>query len=440
MAVSNIRFGSGATREVGHDLVAAGVTHAFVVTDRTIAALRGGPLDVVLAAAARVGVRVTVFDDVSIEPTDASFAAAIAAAKAAGVDGYVAVGGGSVMDTAKAANLYTTHRDAEFLDFVNAPVGKGLPVPGPVKPLFAIPTTAGTGSETTGVAIFDYTPLHAKTGIASRLLKPTLGIVDPVNMRSMPPEVAAASGFDVLCHALESYTAVPFHRRGAAPAKPTLRPAYQGANPISDVWCTQALRLLAKHFVASVKDRADDEAVEAMALAATYAGVGFGNAGVHLCHGMSYAISGCNPGYVHPGYAPDKPLVPHGISVVLSAPAIFRLIGPTSPERHAEAAAILRGENPPVRVYAYTGGPSPARAATRADAGADAGAALAERLLHLMDVLHVPDGLGALGYTRGDIPALVAGTLPQARVLNLAPGGATSESLTRLFEAGMKVY
>ena len=120
------------------------------------------------------------------------------------------MGGGSTIDTAKAVNLYVTYPPADFLDYVNPPIGKGIPVPGPLKPLFAIPTTAGTGSETTGVSIFDLTRMHAKTGIASRRLKPTLGLLDPENTRSMPPQVAASSGLDILSHAIESYTALPY--------------------------------------------------------------------------------------------------------------------------------------------------------------------------------------------------------------------------------------
>jgi len=174
---------------------------------------------------------------------------------------------------------------------VNPPIGKGLPVPGPLKPLIAIPTTAGTGSETTGVSIFDLIKMHAKTGIASRRLKPTLGLLDPENTRTMPAQVAASSGLDILSHAVESFTALPYSDR-PLPDRPLLRPAYQGSNPISDIWSLQALRMVAQYLVRAVEDPSDDEARANMLLAASYAGVGFGNAGVHLPHGMSYPVSG----------------------------------------------------------------------------------------------------------------------------------------------------
>src|SRR5262249_45283606 len=180
-----------------------------------------------------------VFSAVEVEPTDRSFHEAIAIAREGRFDSFVAVGGGSTIDTAKAANLYSTY-PADFLDYVNAPIGRGLPVPGPVKPLIAIPTTAGTGSETTGVAIFDYLEKRSKTGIAHRYLRPSLGLVDPENTRSLPPAVAAATGLDVLSHALESYTAAPYNAR-PRPARPLERPAYQGSNPISDIWALRAL-------------------------------------------------------------------------------------------------------------------------------------------------------------------------------------------------------
>src|SRR5262245_9253522 len=321
MAASTVRFGFGVTREIGMDLVSLGTRHALVLTDPGLKTLP--PVQTVLESLEQNGVRFTLYDRVRVEPNDESFADAIEFARAGSFDAFVAVGGGSTIDTAKAVNLYTTYPPADFLDYVNPPIGKGRPVPGPLKPLMAIPTTAGTGSETTGVTIFDLSRMHAKTGIANRRLKPTLGYLDPDNTRTMPPQVAASTGLDILSHAVESFTAIPFTDR-PRPDRPAVRPAYQGSNPISDVWSLQALRMVAQYLVRAVDDPSDDEARANMLLAASYAGVGFGNAGVHLPHGMSYPVSGNVRTYCAPGYASDHPLVPHGMSVILNAPAVFR--------------------------------------------------------------------------------------------------------------------
>src|SRR6478752_8146217 len=338
MAVSSIRFGKGVTREVGMDLAEMGAKHVLVLTDPVIRRLP--PVQTVIDSLAASKIRYTIYDRVRVEPTDQSFLDAIMFARNGDYDAFVAVGGGSTIDTAKAVNLYVTYPPDDFLDYVNTPIGKGLPVPGPLKPLIAIPTTAGTGSETTGVSIFDLTKMHAKTGIANRRLKPTLGILDPDNTRTMPPEVAASSGLDILSHAIESFTALPFTGR-PLPERPALRPAYQGSNPISDVWSLQALRMVAKYLVRAVEDPEDDEARASMLLAASYAGVGFGNAGVHLPHGMSYPVSGNVKSYRTPGYTTDHPLVPHGFSVILNAPAVFRYTASASPARHLQAAEAL---------------------------------------------------------------------------------------------------
>src|SRR5438094_5535273 len=210
LASSSIRFGRAVTREIGMDLAEMRAQRVMVLTDPNLTKL--SPVATVVESLRDNRITFELFDRVRVEPTDVSFREAIDFAVQGGFDAFVAVGGGSTMDTAKAANLYATY-PADFLEYVNAPIGKGRPVPGPLKPLIAVPTTAGTGSETTGVAIFDHTPLHAKTGIAHRRLKPMLGILDPENTRTMPPQVAAASGFDVLSHAIESYTALPFQRR-----------------------------------------------------------------------------------------------------------------------------------------------------------------------------------------------------------------------------------
>jgi len=302
MAASSVRYGPGVTREVGQDLVDLGVRYALVVTDPKLTTL--APVQTVLSALHDAGVKTTLYDRVGVEPTDSSFRDAIDFAGSLAVDGIVAVGGGSVIDTAKAVNLYTTYPPADFLDYVNAPIGRAMPVPGSLKPLIAIPTTAGTGSETTGVSIFDLTDIHAKTGIASRRLKPTLGLLDPEHTRTMPRHVAASSGLDILSHAIESFTAIPYTSR-PRPERPALRPAYQGSNPISDIWALQSLRIVAAYLVRAVEDPSDDTARAQMILAASYAGMGFGNAGVHLPHGMSYPVSGHVKCFRSPGCPDD---------------------------------------------------------------------------------------------------------------------------------------
>jgi hydroxyacid-oxoacid transhydrogenase len=415
MATSGVRFGWGVTREVGMDLAELKARRVMVLTDPTVANLP--PARVALDALDDEQIPYVIYDRVRVEPTDESFLDAIRFANDNEVDSFLAVGGGSTIDTAKAVNLYSTYPPADFLDYVNPPIGRGAPPPGPLKPLIAVPTTAGTGSETTGVAIFDYSRMRAKTGIAHRRLKPTIGILDPENTRTLPPEVAASTGLDVLSHAIESYTAIPYAAR-PRPERPVLRPAYQGSNPISDVWSMEAMRIVAANLIRAVERPDDDHARGQMLLAASYAGVGFGNAGVHLPHGMSYPVSGMARSYRPPGYAVDHPMVPHGISVILNAPAVFRFTAAASPERHLEAAAAL--------------GVDTSRARKE-----DAGRILADRLLEIMQRLKVPSGLRALGYTRSDIPALVEGTLPQHRVTKLSPRPAGAEELAMLFEDAM---
>jgi hydroxyacid-oxoacid transhydrogenase len=418
LATSNIRFGPGVTREVGMDLADLGARRVLVLTDPVVAKLP--PVSTALESLESAGVEYALFDRVRTEPSLESFQEAIAFASGGGFDAYLAIGGGSTIDTAKAANLYTTYPPEDFFDYVNPPIGRGKPVPGPLAPLIAVPTTAGTGSETTGVAIFDHVQMHSKTGIAHRRLKPALGILDPENTRTLRSEVAAATGLDVLSHAVESYTAIPYYQR-PLPDRPGLRPAYQGSNPISDVWALQSLRMVAQYLLRAVEDPGDDEARGQMLLAAAYAGMGFGNAGVHLPHGMSYPVSGMVRDYRPPGYPIDHPLVPHGVSVILNSPAVFRFTAPACPERHLRAAEILGANVAGAKL-------------------ADAGKILADQVTALMERLKTPNGLRALGYGSEDIPALVKGTVPQHRVTKISPRPAGEEDLARMFQDAMAAW
>lgn len=417
METSGIKYGEGITREVGYELSRLGARHVMIVTDPRLALSEA--VYETMRSLEQHGVGAVLFDRVRVEPTDISFREAIRFAETGKFDGFVAVGGGSSMDTAKAANLYSTY-PAEFLTYVNPPIGKGQPVPGPLKPLVAIPTTAGTGSEVTGVSIFDYTEMGAKTGIAHRSLRPSIGLLDPNNTRTLAKMVAACSGLDVLCHAIESYTALPYTQR-PAPENPGLRPAYQGANPISDIWAAKSIEMVARNLVRVVQAEDDAEAREQMLLAAAFAGIGFGNAGVHLPHGMSYAVSGLVRDFIAADYPQDHPSVPHGMSVILNAPACFRFTGPANPERHLYVAGLL--------------GAKVQRAKPE-----DAGEILANAIIEIMRQVGMPNGLGALGYTEADVDALVERTLPQHRVTKLSPRPADAANLRGLFLDSMTLW
>ncbi len=411
---SRITFGRGCLGEVGDRASAHGMTRVALFSDPVVAGLE--IFDTARRSLRAAGIDVVTYTDVHVEPTDESFTRAAAFAVEAKPDGYVSVGGGSVIDTAKAANLYATH-PADFLSYVNAPIGGGTPVPGPLRPHIACPTTSGTGSEVTGIAIFDLLSMSAKTGIASPALRPTEALVDADCTDSLPARVVACSGLDVLSHALESFTARPYVRRPAA-AQPSLRPMSQGANPWSDLGSREAMRLLGQYLERAVSDASDREAREQTMWAATLAGIAFGNAGVHIPHAMSYAVAGQVRAFHPDGYPGSEPLVPHGMSVILSAPAVFRATASTDPQRHIEAAQHLGAD-------------------ANGAATDDAGDVLAGILIRIMRAVGMPNGLAAVGYEESDCANLADGAWPQQRLLQNAPLDCDAALLARLFAGAL---
>jgi alcohol dehydrogenase class IV len=412
--ISSIVFGPGVLKEAGEHARALGMKRAALFTDKRVGALPC--VADVLASLRSSGVDVAVYDEVRVEPTDESFRAAARFAAEGRFDGYVSVGGGSVIDSCKAANLYATH-PAAFLDYVNAPIGAGKPVPGALKPHIACPTTCGTGSECTGIAVFDLVAKRVKTGIASKRLRPSLALVDPATTYSLPKNVVAASGFDVLSHALESYTARPYTLR----AKATARPMSQGANPWSDVGCEAAMRKLGTYLVRAVNDASDREARDNLMFAATLAGIAFGNSGVHVPHGMSYSVAGLVREFRPEGYPQHEPMVPHGMSVIVNAPSVFRFTAEACPERHLEGAAWLGAD-------------------ARGASPKDAGEVLAEHLIRLMRSTGIPNGLSGVGYGERDVDALSQGAFAQQRLLTNAPREVGREHLPQLFRGAMRYW
>jgi len=406
---ATVKFGPGVLSEIGGDARALGVSRVAVFTDRWVAKLK--PLASVVAALRNAGIDAVIYDEVAVEPTDASFQAGARFAVEGHFDGFVSVGGGSVIDTCKAANLYSTYPD-DMMAYVNAPVGAAKAVPGPLKPHIACPTTFGTASECTGHAICDFPKLGAKSGIVSKRLKPVLGLLDPTVLQTLPPFIVAANGFDVLTHAIESYTARPYTKR-PKPDKPELRPTSQGANPYSDFSCLEAIRVTGKYLEQAVLDPSVS-VLEPLMFAGMLAGIGFNNAGCHIPHGMSYAVSGLVKNYFAPGYPQDHPMIPHGVAVVVNAPVAFRFTGPVSPERHLRAAealgADIRGADPK-----------------------DAGAVLANRFVEMMKKTGIPNGLSGVGFGQEDLSALTAKAAPQKRLLDNSPRPVGKEDLERMF-------
>lgn len=413
-----VRFGEGATEELGFVLQRHGIKSALLVTDPHLASL--GRVAHVRQLMEESGVHTTVYDQAHAEPTDQSFEEAFAFQKSMHFDAYVAFGGGSVIDTAKAMNLYGTH-PAPLLAYINPPIGEGRPIPGPLKPLFALPTTAGTGSESTAVIVLDLLKQKLKTGISHPYIRPTEAIIDPLNTLSMPPVVTVSTGLDVLCHALESFISKPYNMR-PKPASAAARKPYIGANPIADIFSKQAIALAGTYLRRAYFNPTDREARAQMMLGSTLAGIGFGNAGVHIPHAMGYPVAGMVREYLAPGFPnQNMPQVPHGISCVVNAPAAFRFTRPAMPERHAEAAQLMGVD---------TSGMSLMEAAN----------ALPEALIQLMQDIDAPNGLSGLGYTEADIPALATGAMKQQRLLINAPRDVTHEQMEQLFLDAMSYW
>jgi hydroxyacid-oxoacid transhydrogenase len=412
MEATPVKYGPGACADAGWELKRLGVRRVMLVTDPGVAAL--DYVDQVCRVIAQEGIEIVVYDRARVEPTIDSFQAAAEFALEHEVDGFVSLGGGSAMDTAKVADLILSH-PAPVMDYVNAPVGQGKKPPSPLKPHLAIPTTSGTGSEATTVAVLDIPHLRVKTGISHRYLRPSQAIVDPELARSLPAEVTASAGLDVVCHAAESFLSRPFDTR-PRPDSPDDRPPYQGSNPIADVWSAKALELGGRYLRRAVEDPDDVEARGFMMLGATMAGVGFGSAGVHIPHACAYPIAGLKHEYQPAGYPDDHPFVPHGHSVIVTAPAAFRFTYDAMPERHHRVAELLYGDR-------------------LRDPGPDS---LPEVLLELMKDVPAPRGLADFGYTEQDIPELVTGALKQQRLLDVAPKQVDETDLGRIITASLR--
>jgi alcohol dehydrogenase class IV len=417
LTIAKCKFGIGATEELGYELRTLGCKKVMLVVDPHL--WEFDLVDRVKTIIEKERMEITIFDGIHFEPNDASLQRAIARAQEFDFDAIVALGGGSTIDTAKAMNLFATH-PADLYDYINVPIGKGRMVPGPLKPLITLPTTSGGGAEITPVIVLDLLELHVKTGISHPYICPALAIVDPLNMLSAPPAVTAGTGVDVLTHAVESFTTKPYNTR-PKPQDPSIRPTYIGANPVSDTWSEKAIEWIGKYLRRAVFNGNDLEARNYVAMAATFAGIGFGNAGVHIPHALAYPIAGMVRDWIPPGYDVDEPIIPHGISAVLTLPACVRFTAPTNYAKHARIAELLGVD---------TARLTPIEAALR----------LPDTLIQLMKDIGLPNGLNAVGYTEADIPQLVEGGWQQPRLLVGSPRPVTRDDLSRILGESLQLW
>ena len=399
-----VKFGEGVAAEVGYEARRLGMTRALIVTDRYIAENTEMP-QMIKGHLERAGIEADIYQDTPIEPVDTGVLKAIDFASRGNYDGFIGLGGGSSMDTAKMINLYTTHPTEDFKDYIAPPTGGGKPVPGPLKPLIAIPTTAGTGSENTPVAIVDLEKEQLKVGISHPYLLPHFALLDPVLTVTLPPYYTASTGMDALLHSIEAYTTIPYYAR-VRPQSPEARPVYVGSNPVSDLFVEKSIELIGKYLRKAYHNPHDLVARHCMLLAAHLGGA-FGNAGVHIPHALAYPIAGRNHD------------LPHGVTVCLTAPAALEFILPAAREKLARVAQLL-GED--------TQGLSLEEAALLAR----------EAVVSLMMDLDLPSGLEEVGFTAEDIDGLSQGAMKIQRLLSCSPRRVTLEDVKKIYYQSMK--
>ena len=417
VAIPKLTFGRGCLSEVGMRLSAHGKKRVAVFTDEHL--LDTSIISIVKTSLEAQGIDFGLFNDVRIEPCDETVTKAARFFKDGHFDAALSVGGGSVIDTCKAALAVATY-DIPVLDFFAPPVGKGTAVPGPLPYHIACPTTSGTGSESTSISVLRINALNTKFVIASPWLLPDAALVDPANCDSLPANVVASTGFDLLCHALECYTARA-HTQWDQIDDPNRRQLIQGANPFSDLFAPEALRIADQFLIRGVADSSDSEARDQLMWGATLAGMAFGNSGTHLPHAMSYGVTHLMKNITTQGYPMPSPFIPHGISVIVNAPSIFQYTAVATPERHLEGARFLGADD---------------HGATHDDAGE----VLSKRLIQLMKDTNMPNGLSAIGFTGDDIDNMVTSSARQQRAIANAPRESNQVDLENMYRGAMHYW
>lgn len=368
--------GPGGIDTIGAELAGRGLRSAALVVDRGVADTDAlARIDAALGAAGIDRRRVVA---PAGEPTDLGLDELVGALPGPVPGAVVAVGGGSALDYGKLVSLRLS--GATVLDHLNAPFGRGAPVTGPLVPVVAVPTTAGSGSEVSPVAVIEMRSLGVKSAISSPRLRPLLAIADPTTTVTLPAGPTAAAAVDVLAHAVESLTARP--RAGTA----GVAGGYVGANPYSDALCLAGLRRLAAGLGPALADGTCLSARDAMMQASVLVSLGAAVAGPHVGHAIGYAVAG----------TPAGARVPHGFTVGAVLPAIARRLAASHRVALAAIAEALAVE--------------PAVAARAASAPAD-------RLTAMLRVAGAPASLRELGIVADDLPGLAESAVQQQRLM-----------------------
>ncbi len=403
--MSQAKIGIGATKELGQDLKRRKISRALLICGKNVYERTGIVKDVVRSAESE-GVEITIWNGVEPEPTLESIEEGVKYASEVRFDALIAVGGGSAIDTAKLINLYTTYPTASILDYVPQPLGVGKPIPGSLKPLIAIPTTSGSGSETTPTAVFTVTGSELKFGLTDDHLLPTLAIVDPLNTLTMSQSTTASTGLDALMHAIEAYTSRQYNAR-AKPPRSELRPVYTGSNPVTDTIAEKSIELIGRYLKRAYHNGQDLEARFGMSLASYMAGVALGNAGTHISHAISLVLGGITD-------------APHGICVAVTAPALLEVLVEVVPEKLAKIASLLGCDDEP----------GTRKRAVRS----------VEAVKDLLSGLDFPNGLSDLGIRESQIPSIAERTLLMRRLLNQSPVDVNKKLIEKILIRSFKLW
>ena len=412
-----LTFGRGCLSEVGARTTTWGIRRAAFFVDPQLS--NGVYANTVIQSLKQSKIEFDVFSEIRIEPDDKTVMSAARFMDEGKFDGVISLGGGSTIDTAKAAMAYS-HGQVDFLDYFAPPIGAGKPITGPLLPHLACPTTCGTGSECTSVTVLRINELNCKFVIGSPYMLPSEALVDPVCTQTLPANIVASTGFDLLCHAIECYTAKAYTQWEKI-EDPTKRPLLQGANPWSDMAASKALEIVGKYLQRGVTDANDTQARDSLMWAATLAGMAFGNSGTHLPHAMSYGVTHLMSNITTKGYEVESPFVPHGFSVVVNAPAIFEYMAEAAPQRHLQAANFLGAD-------------------LKGAAADDAGEIVSNRIIDLMKGTSAPNGLSGVGFSKGDVKAMAQSSIRQTRAIANAPKVANLNDLESIYTQAISYW